>query len=272
MKIVNIKYLIISFSLTLGMTIATSAQTILDASSVMECIQICPVKRIYAMPMSGPNVPFGIQYWDHTLTDRPAANGNPAFFTEWGGNLGGIVGADDKCQRYAESFGFTGSFEALLASASLTGSDDRLTKHFNNEVRTILATDCSSNIGGPTFDGDNLKVKDLFTNSNNRANIEGSGANYIDIVLFPNGMTIPAGATVDGQESSPEIVHGYMVHLLNPPSSVIAMPDPSNTCGNWTNTTGTAWAMGQVGVAQHTYNVGALVNNTGSNQKPSYMC
>lgn len=163
-------------------------------------------------------------------------------WTNWGGNLGGITGADAKCNTYAQIWGMPGTYEALLADASLTGANDRLTKHWDDPLVHPVT---GNNYPGTTLDGDVLKVRDAFSGIAPRTNIGGTALEYADVVLLPDGTKMDDAMPNSG---SPELVHGYLTHQVTPPN--IPAPDPTNTCGGWTNnTSGTAWAAGWVGAA-----------------------
>jgi len=55
--------------------------------------------------------------------------------TQYGGNLGGLAGADAKCQGLAEASGLSGSFKAWLTD-STTSANARLIHHTGSYVRT----------------------------------------------------------------------------------------------------------------------------------------
>jgi hypothetical protein len=55
------------------------------------------------------------------MSDESSAEGPKLLFMtngEWKGDLGGLQGADDKCNAEARSRGFSGSFQALLAHSN----------------------------------------------------------------------------------------------------------------------------------------------------------
>lgn len=56
----------------------------------------------------------------------------------YSGNLGGLTGADSKCQALANSVGMTGSFKAWL-STSTVNAKDRLTKHNRSYIQVYAS-------------------------------------------------------------------------------------------------------------------------------------
>ncbi len=220
------KYIILILSLFFALDSFTQNGSASFTLPDTDCVEIAK-GRMFVMPITAND-----GYFDPLYTNRPG------IVTNWGGNLGGISGADAKCQAYAQSWNLPGTYEALLADASLTGANDRLTKHWNEDLKNPTT---GLNFPGTTSDGDPLKISDAFSGISPRTNIGGTALEYADVVLMPDGTKM----TDADNNQSPELVHGYLVHSVT--GGNIPMADPTNTCGNWTNTTGTAWSAWGVG-------------------------
>lgn len=76
----------------------------------------------------------------HRCVDKPCGQGGPCLVFVTGqmysGNLGGLEGADDKCQRHADDVGLPGTYRAWLSDANGSPAEYRFVRSTGPYVRT----------------------------------------------------------------------------------------------------------------------------------------
>jgi cysteine-rich repeat protein len=130
----------------------------------------------------------------------------------YNGNLGGLAGADAKCQALAQAAGLPGTYRAWLSSSTASPST-RFTQ-FGGRYVTVTGTVIAYNWGDLT-----------------------DGGHLAPINVTELGGSIPLSAT---NQCAPAAVWS-----MTSPFGTSYVTNTSFACGDWTNTTGGAqWALG----------------------------
>jgi len=118
------------------------------------------------------------------------------------GNLGGLAGADAKCQEAAGNAGLTGTYKAWL-SDSVAAAKDRLT-HFNNGYYVLVD-------GTPVIDG------------------------WDDLVTFPFDLINSINIDENGNEVTTNVVSAVWTNTTQ--MGYLRHSNISYSCANWTSST-----------------------------------
>jgi hypothetical protein len=143
------------------------------------------------------------------VTSGPAGNG---------GDLGGLAGADRKCQEFAAAVGVGNkTWKAYLSTATENARDRIGTGPWRNVRGTVVA----ENVTQLHDQGMNMMGGAL-------AQTWPRGQQSLNLILDEKGAQVPTGGAA-GQR-----------HDILTGSNLAGMVDGNNTCNNWTATTGTS--------------------------------